>query len=127
MRTFLFTVLMLTGCIAWGQDSLFFESEKAMANYAFQNTNFSAYSIRYFKDRMFEYNDSVFDFYTSSQNEKIVHAYHAFQISKHIENWDVQETFNADNVLHPIVSRLYSLTGNNEYHLPIIIADLNVF
>ena len=127
MGKFLLPLLVFINFGSFGQDTLFFNSERALANYAYQNTNFSTYNIRYFKDRMFDYNDSVFNFYTTNQSTKIVHGYHTLQLAKHIENWDVQELFNADTILHPILSRFYSLTGSNDFHLPLIIADIDVF
>lgn len=127
MKSYLSLILLVTtSSYSWAQDSLFFKSEKEMANYAFQNTNFDAYNIRFFKDRMFEYNDSVFEFYTSQTPNKEVHAYHAFQLSKHVENWDVSETFNADSILHPVVSRFFCLDGINAFHIPIIIYDIPI-
>ncbi len=126
MRSFIIIMLLLTSRLAIGQDSLFFDSEKAMANYAYQNTNFSAYTIRFFKDRMFDYNDSVFDFYTSSSVDKNVFGYHAFQLAKHTENWDVLEQTSADSLLHPVMSRLFSLDGSSDFHIPLFIFDLDV-
>jgi len=113
----------------WGQidDTLYFQSERELANYAYQNTNFSALNVRFFKDRMFDYDPAVFDDYCSTQPGRIVHAYHAFQLSKHVENWDVQEAFQADSVLYPIMSRFHCLDGQNAFHLPLIIMDLDVF
>lgn len=127
MKNLILFFSVLAGVQGWGQgDTMYFNSEKQMANYAYQNTDFTDLNIHFFKDRMFDYNDSIFNYFTSNPIDKIVFADKAIQLTKHVENWDITEQFNADSKLYPVISSFYSLTGSNAFKIPIMIYDLNV-
>ncbi len=128
MKNWLFYCFICVGVHGWGQstDSLFFDSDAEMADYAYQNTNFNTLNINYFKNRMFEYPDSVFSIFEYSSNVKTVDANRCVQLIKHIENWDVNKVYNADNLLTPLMNSFYNLYGENEMHIPLFLADLNI-